>query len=372
MKSYILPSPEGVADVWERLQAETHPLVIWGMGNGADKLLIAFAERGLTAADFVASDGFVRGQSFHGKRVLSFAEVREKYASPALVMAFGTRRPEVLESVLCRMGEYPLYLPDLPVTGETVFDAAYYRAHYQEFLAVSECLADQTSRDLFAAVITYKLTGDPAILFDAWTPAEETAQLLGLSAVKTYIDVGAYTGDTLAELLALGAPLTHAVCVEPDNRNFRKLTARAETLAPLPVTCVHGAAWDVAGTGCFFGSGNRNASLLGASYENRPTDTALIPIDTLTGGLKPDYIKFDTEGAERQGLIGAAATIDRARPKLRVAAYHRTEDLIVLPKLLLSLCPDYHIYLRRKRCLPAWEADLIALPEKGAMTHENV
>ena len=122
------------------------------------------------------------------------------------------------------------------------------------------------------------------------------------------------------------------------------------------------AAWDVAGTGCFFGSGNRNASLLGASYENRPTDTALIPIDTLARGLEPDYIKFDTEGAERQGLIGAAATIDRARPKLRVAAYHRTEDLIVLPKLLLSLCPDYHIYLRRKRCLPAWEADLIALP----------
>ena len=111
---------------------------------------------------------------------------------------------------------------------------------------------------------------------------------------------------------------------------------------------------------------------MGASYENRPTDTALIPIDTLARGLEPDYIKFDTEGAERQGLIGAAATIDRARPKLRVAAYHRTEDLIVLPKLLLSLCPDYHIYLRRKRCLPAWEADLIALPETGALTHENV
>ena len=372
MKSYILPSPEGVTDVWERLRAETRPLVVWGMGNGADKLLNIFAGQGLTAVDFVASDGFVRGQSFHGKRVLSFAEVREKYASPALVMAFGTRRPEVLEAVLRRMGEYPLYLPDLPVTGETVFDAAYYRAHYEEFLAVSEALADQTSRDLFAALVTYKLTGDPAILLDAWTPAEETAQLLGLSAVKTYIDVGAYTGDTLAELLALGASLTHAVCLEPDNRNFRKLTARAEALAPLPITCVHGAAWDVAGTGCFFGSGNRNASLCGASFENRPADTALIPVDTLTGGLNPDYIKFDTEGAERQALLGAAATIDRARPKLRVAVYHRTEDLVTLPELLWSLAPGYHLYLRRKRCLPAWEADLIALPEKGAIVHENI
>ncbi len=371
MKSYILPSPEGVTDVWERLREEMRPLVVWGMGNGADKLLNVFAERGLTVADFVASDGFVRGQSFHDKRVLSFSEVREKYASPALVMAFGTRRPEVLESVLCRMGEYPLYLPDLPVAGETLFDTAYYRAHYEEFLAVSARFADETSRNLFAAMFTYKLTGDPAILFDAWTPAEETTQLLGLSAVKTYIDVGAYTGDTLTELLELGAPLTHAVCVEPDCRNFRKLMARAEALAPLSVTCIHAASWDVAGTGCFFGSGNRNASLCGASFENRPADTALVPVDTLARGLNPDYIKFDTEGAERQGLIGAAATIDRARPKLRVAAYHRTEDLIALPKLLLSLCPDYDIYLRRKRCLPAWEADLIALPEKGVATHEN-
>lgn len=372
MKSYILPSPEGITDVWERLRRETRPLVVWGMGNGADKLLNIFCEKGLSVADFVASDGFVRGQSFHGKRVLSFAEVKEKYAAPALVMAFGTARPEVLESVLCRMGEYPLYLPDLPVAGETVFDAAYYRSHYGEFLAVSARLADEMSRDLFAALVTYKLTGDPAILLDAWTPGEETAQLLGLSAVRTYIDVGAYTGDTLAELLALGAPLTHAVCVEPDNRNFRKLTARAEALAPLSVTCVHAAAWDAAGTGHFFGSGNRNASLCGASFENRPADTVLIPVDTLAMGLKPDYIKFDTEGAERQGLLGTAATIGHARPKLRVAAYHRTEDLLALPELLWSLAPDYHLYLRRKRCLPAWEADFIALPEKGVVTHENI
>ncbi len=371
MKSYFLPPPGGTADVWTRLQDETRPIVVWGMGNGADKLLRVFAERGITAADFVASDGFVRGQSFHGRRVLSFAEMREKYVSPVLVMAFGTSRPEVLSCVARTACEFPLLIPDLPVAGEGLFDTEYYRTHEEALRTVCDRLADETSRSLYAALVIGKLTGDYEVLADAWTDGAETAELLGVTRIKTYIDVGAYRGDTLAELIGLGAPLTHALCVEPDARNFLKLEQMAAGLAPVSVTCVNAAAWDREGMGCFFGSGNRNASLCNASFENRPADTRLATIDALAGGLIPDYIKYDTEGAEAPGLLGAALTIRRARPKLRVATYHRTEDLIRLPQLLTELCPDYSLYLRRKRCLPAWETDIIALPEGGMTIHET-
>lgn len=364
MKSYVLPSVGGVTDVWGRLAGETRPLIVYGMGNGADKLLRVFGERRITVADFVASDGFVRGQCFHGRRVLSFAEVRETYASPVFVMAFGTAREEVLAFVAQLSQEFPVLLPDLPVAGETVFDSAYYRAHYDDFCSVYDSFADETSRSLYAALLTYKLSGDPAVLLDAWTAPEETAELLGLSRVKTYIDVGAYRGDTLRELVELGAPLSDVICIEPDARNYRKLTEVAAALSPLRVNCVHAAAWDKPGTGHFFGSGNRNASLCNASYENHPVDVQTVCIDTLAEGLSPDYIKFDTEGAEAPGLLGTALTIRRSAPRLRIAAYHRTEDLIALPRLLMKLCPDDRLYLRRKRCLPAWETDLIALPKE--------
>lgn len=372
MKSYILPPPGGVTDVWARLEAETRPIVVWGMGNGADKLLRVCGERGITVADFVASDGFVRGQSFHDRRVLSFAEVREKYASPLIVMAFGSARPEVLSYVEEIAGAFTLLVPDLPVAGEGLFDVAYYRTHYEAFRTACDSLADDTSRSLYAALVIGKLTGDPRVLLDAWTDPRGTAELLGVTEIKAYIDVGAYRGDTLVELIGAGAPLTQALCVEPDVKNFRKLEQTAATLAPLPVTCVHAAAWDSEGTGCFFGSGNRNASLCNASFENRPADTRLVRIDTLAAGLTPDYIKYDTEGAEVPGLLGAALTIRRASPKLRVAAYHRTEDLIRLPQLLTELCSDSLLYLRRKRCLPAWEADLIVLPKGERAKNETV
>ena len=57
-------------DVWQYLAACQKPLVMYGMGNGADKILCALYEKGLEIADFFASDDFVRGQKFHDKTVL--------------------------------------------------------------------------------------------------------------------------------------------------------------------------------------------------------------------------------------------------------------------------------------------------------------
>ncbi len=58
-----------------------------------------------------------------------------------------------------------------------------------------------------------------------------------------------------------------------------------------------------------------------------------------------DYIKMDIEGVEGPALEGAAETIRRFRPKLAISAYHRFDDLVMLPQLIRSLQPDYKLYL---------------------------
>lgn len=365
MKHYQLPAPDACGDIWGRLAAEQRPIVIYGMGNGADKLLHVLTAHGIDVADFVASDGFVRGQTFHGRRVLSFSEVQERYgiSSVLLLMAFGSARPDVLEQVEHLCETYDLRVPDLPVAGETLFDATYYVRTYPLLKETAAYFADETSRDLFAALVQYKLTGDPAVLLDAWTDEGEAERLLGVDEIGTYVDVGAYTGDTLRALLAVGAPLRRAVCIEPDPKNFRRLAATAEGLKTVDIRCVQAAAWSKAGEATFYGSGNRNASLLGASYQHTLMPTALVTVDEAVEGLLPDYIKYDTEGAEEPSLLGSASTIRAASPRLRVAAYHRTEDLVALPRLLRRLCPQHALYLRRRRCIPAWETDVIAIPE---------
>ena len=76
----------------------------------------------------------------------------------------------------------------------------------------------------------------------------------------------------------------------------------------------------------------------------------------------PTIIKMDVEGAEADAISGAAITIARRRPKMMIAAYHRNEDLFAIPLQILSICPDYRLFLRHSPCLPAWELNYIFLP----------
>ena len=65
--------------LWQYLSETQKTVVVYGMGNGADKILKVCEKYNIKIADFFASDGFVRGNSFHVKNVLSFSQIKEKY-----------------------------------------------------------------------------------------------------------------------------------------------------------------------------------------------------------------------------------------------------------------------------------------------------
>ena len=79
--------------------------------------------------------------------------------------------------------------------------------------------------------------------------------------------------------------------------------------------------------------------------------------DQLLCGQSASFFNIDVEGAEREAILGAAETIRRCRPKLLLAAYHRSEDLFALPQLVFSIRSDYQLYLRHHRQLPAWDVN---------------
>ena len=58
-----------MTDLWHYLKSQAdsgRPILLYGMGNGADKIIAVCEAYGIPVADFFASDGFVRGHSFHG------------------------------------------------------------------------------------------------------------------------------------------------------------------------------------------------------------------------------------------------------------------------------------------------------------------
>ncbi len=359
-----LPKYPAVTDMWCELKNETRPIVIYGMGNGADKLIKRFESLGIDYADIFASDGFVRGHSFHGVRVKSFSEIKEIYKDFVIVLSFATRLSEVIEMLTQMSENYELYIPDMPVSEEEVyFDKDFFNEHYSEIAKAYNTLADEESKNTFISVIRYKLSGRIKDLLESTSAKEDMYSLLPCEKITGICDAGAYNSDTLKEAVRFFPSLRRAVCIEPDKKTFKRLLKYTDTLENISTEPICAAAWSESGKGAFAESGNRNSSVKEASthsYEHRVDGVDLVRIDDcVKDGV--DYIKYDVEGSEREALAGSVLTIEKYHPALLVSLYHKSRDIFELVNLLSEKYPSYKLYLRRLYCIPAWEINLIMI-----------
>ena len=347
--------------LWERLRATKKTVVMYGMGNGADKILAVCERYGVTVSDFFASDGFVRGHSFHGKRVLSYSEVKEKYGKENIIvlLSFASSLPDVLENFKRIADECEMYAPDVPVCGDELFTYEFAVKHKNEIRAAYEMLTDEESRRIFEYTLLYKLTGDISYLFGAESDKDEVYRdLLRADEIRAYADLGAYNGDTIRELMRYAPNLSDVVAFEPDRRSFRKLSEFCEDLTSPAVERINAAAWSERSTLTFGDEGNRNSGLFA---KGKSVEVKALSLDEALGGRAVDYVKYDVEGCEREALIGSTKTILSCKPRLLVSAYHRSEDIFALPLQIHDMCPDYQLYLRRYPYVPAWDLNIICV-----------
>lgn len=349
--------------VWELMRRTKKPIVLYGMGNGADKIIDWCEANGVQVQGVFASDEFVRGQQFRGFTVERYDALRARLGNDLLVViAFASERPEVLERFAQLAAEQEVVAPHLPLFDEEETVSTAWLQRYEEQLAyVYDRLADEQSRRVFADTLNYKLSGKISYLFDCETQREEDIRtLLAPTAEEVYMDLGAYNGDTIQELGRLTDwQWREVLAVEPDRRNCRKLRLLADELAEKGLTVeVHEAGiWSEQGELGFSDSGGRQSTFIGAEKKTVPVTT----IDDVAAGHPMTMIKMDVEGAEVQAIAGGRQTIGKCKPKLFVAAYHYDVDLFRLPLFLWELVPEYKIYLRKHPYVPAWELNFICI-----------
>lgn len=357
---------------WQRLPdlAKSKPLVLYGMGDGADKLLKQLAILGIEPAGIFASDEFVRGQSFAGMPVLTYAQARERFGEMLVLVCFGTEQPEVLANINKIAAEQELYAPHMPLFGNLLADGEFWRQYKTDLAAVAEVWADAASRAVYINYLHYMWTGRIDFLQLVTTPRAAIWPLLALKSDEVYLDLGAYDGDTVLEFVDLVRGSWRQIwALEPDNRNFAKLQARLNGLPntrALPL-----AIYQHSGDLSFRGLAGRNSAL---AQPNGSADKAVavkkqytvsgISLDDLQRQYMdkpPTFIKMDVEGAEEQALLGGREMLAQYQPRLAVAAYHRTEDIFKLPLLLKQFNPNYRLYLRHHPYIPGWETNIYAV-----------
>jgi len=345
-------------DLWGYLKSTDKPKIIYGMGNGADKILSVFELYGIKAEGIFASDEFYReGKRFHDMPVLKYSDFCEKYDDFIVLISFATNLPEVRANILRIASERELYAPCVPVYGDTLFTEEYYNEHKEEIERTRELFFDELSKEIFDNIINYRLTGKLEYLFKAQTDKREPwDKLLHTQDYRSYADLGAYTGDTALEFLSFCPDAERIYAMEPDPRNFRKLSAIEDER----IIKINKGAWDKAQSLEFNMGAGRGAS------RGSHGKTVILDFDSLDNilcGESVDYIKYDVEGSEKQALFGSRGTIEKHSPDLLVSLYHRSEDIFTLPALVSSFDPEYKLYLRRFEYIPDWDINLYAVKD---------
>lgn len=365
IKKYGLPEYPCKKDVWDALKEEERPIMVYGMGNGADKLFLRFAEYGIEVREIFASDGFVRGHSFKGYKVKSFSEIKEKYSDFVIVLSFASNRREVVQMLSDIDAAYDMYIPDMPICDMTeYFDKDFYNKHYDNILKVYNSLSDEESKRIYSSVLHFRLSGRLSYLLDGYSEKDEMYSLIGKDKVFDMIDAGAYNGDTAKEAELYFENIRKIYAIEPDSRSFKKLSLYAG-VSKAEIYPINAAVWSYSAVGEFSESGNRNSTVSAtASFEHKKEQKDLISIDSLNID-SVDYIKYDVEGAELEALIGSERTIRELKPRLLVSLYHRSRDVFSLPIYLFEAYPEYDFYIRRLYSVPAWELNLIMVPKNA-------
>jgi len=341
---------------WENLQNEKRPIFIYGMGDGALKIMSVFRKKGIRVEGIFASDDFVRGHSFEGFRVQKLSEIESAYDDFVIVLAFAASYQELVDRIYKIAEKHKLYVPDVPVTGSGIFTYEYCLKNARKIQQVYDNLADDYSKVVYANIINFKISGDIRYLTNVTTPkAEIYRNIIKPTTTEVYVDLGAYNGDTIKELLEFTkGHYSEIYALEPDKKNFKKLSKFVDGMERIHI--YNNAVW-CTDTEVPFSSKAGRQSAIDASVS---TTIETRSVDSILGQNPATIIKMDVEGFEREAIWGCSYTISHSAPRMMVALYHRNEDIFELPLLIKTLNPNYKLYIRHQLYIPAWETNLYA------------
>ncbi|MDR0518190.1 MAG: FkbM family methyltransferase [Fibromonadaceae bacterium] len=232
-----------------------------------------------------------------------------------------------------------------------------FAAETENILAAFDLMLDEHSQNVFYS------------LFKAFTLAEDyklpifSPNMTQYFDVKvpfrynycTFIDCGAYIGDTLNALVKTQLAENY-FGFEPDAQNYAKLSVAADKLCrELKQTILFPIALSDKNQYVSF----RANGIYSSIDKEGSTTIQTVCLDDAIKNVENFMIKMDIEGGEIEALNGARKTITQAKPDMAISVYHRISDLWRIPLMLKEWVPEYKFYIR-SHCFSAIDTVLYA------------
>ncbi len=326
-------------------------VAVYGAGNVGRQVATLLRSRGVEVAVMIDARA-AQLRSVDGIPVVLPTASREA-SMPVVIGVFNREAdPESIHTVLRASGAVRIIdFVELHARFSDELGARYWlvaqdelRGHEDEMREGLSRWSDSASREYYAQLLSYRLTGDAELLpVPVSGVPYRPPDLPQPEGPVRFVDGGAFDGDTMRSWSDAGITLENYWGFEPDPENFKALVEwwhLHESFAA-DRSLIRAALGARMGT-AQFSAGGGEASSIGSGG----IDVAVCALDATLGAESPNEIKLDIEGAEPDALDGARALIIRARPRLAVCAYHRCDHLWTIAQQIVSMDAGYTLHLR--------------------------
>lgn len=165
-------------------------------------------------------------------------------------------------------------------------------------------------------------------------------EIIQFGKAEVFVDGGSYNFGTSKLLLEKCKSVRSIYAFEPDQNHWDNVYAGIADAAFNKVVFLKKGLW----------SEERLVSFESDMSESHISDDGSIKISVTSIDQVINepitFIKMDIEGAELEALKGSAKHIVADQPRLAICIYHKPEDILTIPQYILSLVPQYRLYLR--------------------------
>jgi FkbM family methyltransferase len=347
-------------------------LVLFGAGNLGRKILAELRKEGIEPRAFTDNNPLTWGRFIDGIEVLSPQDAAQKFCcqatfivtiwSPGSHHQFRETKRQLLFlnctnvipflSVFWKFQE--AFLPncflDLP---HKIIDE---RDETKRAFLLWE---DEPSRATYVSQLKWRMLENYDGLLGSCTDTQYFPDILKLRSDETFIDCGAYDGDTIRDFLKKTNETFSTIhAFEPDPINFNKLSGFVSSFSFKEKITLYQKAVSAQFESLRFSTTGTASSTINVKGQ---IEVESVPLDGILKKYNPTFVKMDIEGGEIDALMGAEKIIQESVPVLAICVYHRQNHLWKIPLLIKSFSEQYRFFLKAHQ-EDGWDVVCYAIP----------
>ena len=328
-----------------QLLAMRKRLLIWGKGEFSGIVLDYLRENGIQSpAAFLVDDAFARESD---RDTVRLSDVLCGGAQNDVIV-FGFYNYPAIAQKRAAFCQLP-YLYDFHfavVQGKRLkWDAQEAKSREAEYRATFALLEDERSRQTMQRYLNAATAGRFRELFeDCYISPQYFNSITERLHIDTFIDCGAYDGDSIHDFVQAFPDYQRILAFEPDPDNVERIRAREAAEHLRNLTLVNKGVYSENTTLFFQANGASNSSI----SDSGDVAVEVTCLDDYIGQISGNtLLKMDIEGSELSALKGAERLIREKHPALAVCVYHKERDLIDIPQYIHALAGEgvYRYYL---------------------------